>query len=90
MSDSSPERAFPFSWIESELTFKFEGYTRAKTMTGVVQEQKEQIEKHMGCMGGFLQIFDRNQILAGKRLYATKRLPPSTVRYLFLISFLLF
>uniref|UniRef100_A0A2C9WQ53 DUF4378 domain-containing protein n=1 Tax=Manihot esculenta TaxID=3983 RepID=A0A2C9WQ53_MANES len=48
-------------------------------MTGVVQEQKEQIEKHMGCMGGFLQIFDRNQILAGKRLYATKRLPPSTV-----------
>ncbi|KAF2314822.1 hypothetical protein GH714_036801 [Hevea brasiliensis] len=50
-------------------------------MTGMVKEQnlEEQIEKQMGCMAGFLQIFDRNQILTGKRLYAPKRLPPSTV-----------
>ncbi|XP_055822613.1 protein LONGIFOLIA 1 [Solanum dulcamara] len=32
-------------------------------------------DRRMGCMGGFLQLFDRNHILAGKRLYATKRLP---------------
>ncbi|XP_062085155.1 protein LONGIFOLIA 1 [Humulus lupulus] len=43
--------------------------------TGMVQDQH--LEKQMGCMAGFLQIFDRNQILAGKRLYSTKRLPPS-------------
>ncbi|XP_050364433.1 protein LONGIFOLIA 1 [Argentina anserina] len=47
--------------------------------TGIVQEQKldKHIEKQMGCMAGFLQIFDRHQILNGKRLYSTKRLPPS-------------
>lgn len=43
--------------------------------TGIVQDQN--LEKQMGCMAGFLQIFDRHQILAGKRLYSTKRLPPS-------------
>ncbi|KAJ9188068.1 hypothetical protein P3X46_003463 [Hevea brasiliensis] len=50
-------------------------------MTGMVREQnlEKQIEKQMGCMAGFLQIFDRHQILTGKRLYAAKRLPPSTV-----------
>ncbi|MBA0549314.1 hypothetical protein Golob_020350 [Gossypium lobatum] len=32
----------------------------------------------MGCMAGFLQIFDRHQILTGKRLYFTKRLHPSS------------
>ncbi|CAN1766273.1 Protein LONGIFOLIA 1 [Linum perenne] len=48
-----------------------------KEMTGVVQEM--QIEKQMGCMAGFLQIFDRHQILTGKRLCANKRLPPSAV-----------
>ncbi|XP_037491996.1 protein LONGIFOLIA 1 isoform X3 [Jatropha curcas] len=50
-------------------------------MTGIVQEQnlEKQIEKQMGCMAGFLQIFDRHQVLTGKRLYATKRLPPSTM-----------
>lgn len=31
----------------------------------------------MGCMAGFLQIFDRHQILAGKRNYSAKCLPPS-------------
>ncbi|EXB26554.1 hypothetical protein L484_012545 [Morus notabilis] len=47
--------------------------------TGMVQDQnlEKHIEKQMGCMAGFLQIFDRHQILAGKRLYSAKRLPPS-------------
>ncbi|KAK4370018.1 hypothetical protein RND71_009493 [Anisodus tanguticus] len=35
-------------------------------------------DRRMGCMGGFLQLFDRNHILAGKRFYA-KRLPHYTV-----------
>ncbi|KAJ7977326.1 protein LONGIFOLIA 1 [Quillaja saponaria] len=43
--------------------------------TGIVQDQN--VEKQMGCMAGFLQIFDRHQILTGKRIYSTKRLPPS-------------
>ncbi|XP_061369096.1 protein LONGIFOLIA 1 [Gastrolobium bilobum] len=43
---------------------------------------KENLEKHikkqMGCMTGFLQIFDRHhQMIAGKRIYSPKRLPPS-------------
>ncbi|KAL8548146.1 hypothetical protein ACS0TY_007457 [Phlomoides rotata] len=48
---------------------------------GMVKEQKleKRIEKQMGCMAGFLQIFDRHQILAGKRSYSTKRLPPPLV-----------
>jgi hypothetical protein len=46
---------------------------------GMVQEQN--MEKQMGCMAGFLQIFDRQQIITGKRLYATKRLPLSTVSF---------
>ncbi|KAJ0946478.1 putative protein LONGIFOLIA [Helianthus annuus] len=29
-------------------------------------------------MSGFLHIFDRQQILTGKRIYSTKRLPSST------------
>ncbi|MBA0791365.1 hypothetical protein Gohar_015945 [Gossypium harknessii] len=47
--------------------------------TGIMQEQnlEEQIRKQMDCMAGFLQIFDRHQILTGKRLYSTKRLRPS-------------
>ncbi|KAG2696972.1 hypothetical protein I3760_07G085100 [Carya illinoinensis] len=45
--------------------------------TGMLHDQKH-IEKQMGCMAGFLQIFDRNQILTGKRLYSNKRLPPSS------------
>lgn len=47
---------------------------------GVVAEKKleKQIEKQMGCMAGFLHIFDRHQIFAGKRIYSVKRLPPST------------
>ncbi|XVF32486.1 hypothetical protein REPUB_Repub17cG0086900 [Reevesia pubescens] len=49
-----------------------------KMTTGMVQEQnlEKQIGKQMGCMTGLLQIFDRHQILTGKRLYSTKRLPP--------------
>ncbi|KAJ7972732.1 protein LONGIFOLIA 1 [Quillaja saponaria] len=43
--------------------------------TGIVKDQN--LEKQMGCMAGFLQIFDRHQILTGKRIYSTKRLPPS-------------
>lgn len=52
-----------------------------KMTTGIVHDQnlEKHIEKQMGCMAGFLQIFDRNQILAGKRLYSTKRLPSSTM-----------
>ncbi|GFZ04778.1 hypothetical protein Acr_17g0003500 [Actinidia rufa] len=47
--------------------------------TGIIHDQnlEKHIEKHMGCMAGFFQIFDRNQIMFGKRLYATKRLPPA-------------
>ncbi|KAF8401774.1 hypothetical protein HHK36_012720 [Tetracentron sinense] len=47
--------------------------------TGILHDQnlEKQIEKQMGCMTGFLQLFDRNQIISGKRLYTTKRLPPS-------------
>ncbi|KAK9146545.1 hypothetical protein Sjap_006448 [Stephania japonica] len=41
------------------------------------QKLEKQIEKQMGCMTGFLQLFDRHQILTGKRLYSPKRLPPS-------------
>lgn len=57
--------------------------------TGIVQDQnlEKHIEKQMGCMAGFLQIFDRHQILAGKRVYSTKRLPPSVLVSLFNYSF---
>ncbi|KAF5820589.1 putative protein LONGIFOLIA 1/2 [Helianthus annuus] len=49
-------------------------------MTGLIQDQnlEKQIEKQIGCMSGFLHIFDRQQILTGKRIYSTKRLPSST------------
>ncbi|KAK8933431.1 hypothetical protein KSP39_PZI015417 [Platanthera zijinensis] len=39
---------------------------------------EEQIERQMGCMTGFLQLFDRHQILAGKQFYSTKRLLSSS------------
>ncbi|GMP92717.1 hypothetical protein CsSME_00042821 [Camellia sinensis var. sinensis] len=47
--------------------------------TGIIHDQnlEKHIEKQMGCMAGFFQRFDRNHILSGKRLYATKRLPPT-------------
>jgi len=46
--------------------------------TGIVRDQnlEKHIHKQMGCMAGFLQIFDRHQILTGKRIYSPKRLPP--------------
>lgn len=40
---------------------------------------EKQIERQMGCMTGFIQLFDRHQLLAGRRLYSTKRLPSSSV-----------
>lgn len=50
------------------------------TTTGITihdQNLEKQIEKHMGgCMAGFFNIFDRSQIISGKRLYP-KRLPPA-------------
>lgn len=49
--------------------------------TGIIHDQnlEKHIEKQMGCMAGFFQLFDRHQILTGKRLYSsTKRLTSST------------
>ncbi|KAG1358628.1 putative protein LONGIFOLIA 2 [Cocos nucifera] len=37
------------------------------------------LERQMGCIAGFLQLFDRHQIHAGKRLHASRRLPSSPV-----------
>ncbi|KAD4584454.1 hypothetical protein R6Q59_036679 [Mikania micrantha] len=45
-------------------------------MAGLVQRQNG--NRQTGCMSSFLQIFDRQQILAGKRIHSTKRLPPSS------------
>ncbi|KAG4995966.1 hypothetical protein AAZX31_10G029800 [Glycine max] len=48
--------------------------------TAIVRDQnlEKHIHKQMGCMAGFLQIFDRHQILTGKRIYSHKRLPPAS------------
>lgn len=48
--------------------------------TGMVRDQnlEKHIHKQMGCMAGFLQIFDRNQLLTAKRIYSPKRLTPVT------------
>ncbi|KAK6937583.1 DUF3741-associated sequence motif [Dillenia turbinata] len=47
--------------------------------TGILHDQnlEKQIEKQMGCMAGFLHLFDRHQVLTGKRHYSAKRLPPA-------------
>ncbi|KAI3732378.1 hypothetical protein L1987_63582 [Smallanthus sonchifolius] len=45
-------------------------------MAGVVHRQNG--DKQIGCMSTFLHIFDRQQILARKRIHSTKRLPSST------------
>lgn len=60
-----------------------------KMSAGLVNEQnlEKHIEKQMGCMAGFLQLFDRHQILSGKRPYSAKRLPPSPVRLCSLLHF---
>ncbi|XP_058770924.1 uncharacterized protein LOC131644441 [Vicia villosa] len=51
--------------------------TKTASIEMVTDENLEKhIHKHMGCMAGFLQIFDRNHILSGKRIYSAKRLPP--------------
>ncbi|KAL1312154.1 hypothetical protein AAHE18_16G017300 [Arachis hypogaea] len=39
---------------------------------------EKQIQKQMGCMAGFLHIFDRHHMLAGKRIYSAKTLPPGS------------
>ncbi|KAL4309106.1 hypothetical protein GQ457_01G052910 [Hibiscus cannabinus] len=51
-------------------------------MTGMVQVQnlEKKTGKQTGCMGGFFQIFDRHQILTGKRLHSIKRLPSTASR----------
>ncbi|EHA8589284.1 protein LONGIFOLIA 1 [Cocos nucifera] len=48
---------------------------------GITNDQslERQIERQMGCMAGFLQLFDRQHVLAGKRIYAARRLPSSPV-----------
>lgn len=57
-------------------------------MAGLIQDQnlEKQIEKQIGCMSGFLHIFDRQQILSGKRIYSHKRLPPSTLEGVVAVS----
>ncbi|KAL6499526.1 hypothetical protein OROGR_027436 [Orobanche gracilis] len=49
--------------------------------TDIVKEQnlEKSIQKQMGCMAGFLQIFDRHQFLTGKRFHSAKRLPPPPI-----------
>lgn len=49
----------------------------ARPISGESNLERE-IEKQMGCMAGFLQLFDRPQIISAKRLYSPKRL---TVTY---------
>ncbi|MED6106777.1 hypothetical protein PIB30_007807 [Stylosanthes scabra] len=39
---------------------------------------EKHIQKQMGCMAGFLHIFDRHHILAGKRIYSAKTFPPES------------
>eukprot|EP01018_Ginkgo_biloba_P021938 Gb_11462 [translate_table: standard] len=48
----------------------------AKFLHGISDDPQveKQIDKQIGCMTGFLQLFDRHQILTGKRLYGPKRL----------------
>ncbi|PPD67010.1 hypothetical protein GOBAR_DD36111 [Gossypium barbadense] len=41
-----------------------------------MQLLEKQIGKQMGCMAGFLYIFDRHPLLSRKCLYSPKRLPP--------------
>uniref|UniRef100_A0A7N0TW58 DUF3741 domain-containing protein n=1 Tax=Kalanchoe fedtschenkoi TaxID=63787 RepID=A0A7N0TW58_KALFE len=45
---------------------------------GMLQDQNldKQIQRQMGCMAGFLHLFDRHHLLTAKRLYSAKRLPP--------------
>lgn len=48
----------------------------AKFLHGISDDPQleRQMEKQIGCMAGFLQLFDRHHILTGKRLYGPKRL----------------
>ncbi|MED6182091.1 hypothetical protein PIB30_025325 [Stylosanthes scabra] len=39
---------------------------------------EKHLQKQMGCMAGFFHIFDRHHILAGKRIYSAKTLPPES------------
>ncbi|URE25719.1 hypothetical protein MUK42_17336 [Musa troglodytarum] len=42
---------------------------------GVLEEQR--LERQMGCVAGFLQLFDRHHGVAGRRRYSVHRLPTS-------------
>lgn len=48
----------------------------AKFLHGITDDPQveREMEKQIGCMAGFLQLFDRHQILTGRRLYGPKRL----------------
>lgn len=48
----------------------------AKFLHGITDDPQveREMEKQIGCMAGFLQLFDRHQILIGRRLYGPKRL----------------
>eukprot|EP00252_Welwitschia_mirabilis_P025598 TRINITY_DN8075_c0_g1_i1.p1 TRINITY_DN8075_c0_g1~~TRINITY_DN8075_c0_g1_i1.p1 ORF type:complete len:1083 (+),score=257.88 TRINITY_DN8075_c0_g1_i1:264-3512(+) len=48
----------------------------AKFLQGISDDPQveKEIQKQIGCMAGFLQLFDRHQILTGKKLYGPKRL----------------
>ncbi|URD73192.1 hypothetical protein MUK42_25485 [Musa troglodytarum] len=40
--------------------------------------EEPRLERQMGCMAGFFHLFDRHQILAGRRRYSTRSLPTSS------------
>ncbi|XP_024157733.1 protein LONGIFOLIA 2 isoform X2 [Rosa chinensis] len=39
------------------------------------------LQKQIGCMNGIFQIFDRHQVLTGRRISHHKRLPPGNSHY---------
>ncbi|PRQ32573.1 putative protein LONGIFOLIA 1/2 [Rosa chinensis] len=39
------------------------------------------LQKQIGCMNGIFQIFDRHQVLTGRRISHHKRLPPGNLHY---------
>lgn len=47
---------------------------------------EKQFERQMGCMAGFFHIFDRHQLISGKRIYGPKRVPSFPVKFLIFLS----
>ena len=47
------------------------------------------LQKQIGCMNGVFQIFDRHQVLTGRRL-SRKRLPPGNSHYQVELNFVAF